>query len=1167
MAKFSLGISTKDLTGAALPYQLVEIETIDSAGRQARFPRIGSALGGVVPPTFYSVRTDGNGDAVVSLEQTPASGYFYRAFIAYTDPSTGQSAEYDKAFALTADNPLHTLQRYEIQPQHPSVDPTLTQFLRFVQDWAQRYADGHVVRARRENLPEDVAYTDDVLGFSTVRNEAIEQAMAALARGYTLLFGTATPDANSKILDSHVTAREVAERSAIIQQSSGTFTWSSPARQFKSPAAAISLPAVGDADWIIVEIADTQGAHEAHWIDLDVLHDAGLPAVAAGDAVSTSNGIIITDSGSMGNIDLWVGKTSDNNLLMASGQSTGETHVQVYRVGAIGTALSAAEVNALIAAATKAFAQAGSTDTPDAADLAADPTVGKVLKVAADLSAAWEDETSGQTEAEVEAIVRRLDKGIKFVGSPLPPVGSYNAGDLAWVNGDGLYEVVAGSVASNSLPAEAWTPSRLTNTMLYGFDRRTAGPGITPFGSRPAGWPAGVLSLFRDNANTVWLYAVPGTFGTSRTDAVEITANGVPLHLPYLRTANGYDHYAVGPLSNAPWSDAEIQVAIHALGGVTPFLSATKDWSKQDSFNSQTAAKLLAGGREADSQIAWTQNANHELIATIKPGVVAAQLPDNLKLLDRNVVRGGWRAEPGLDHSDPQGTAYTEQTATAETYQASTNVGTEAVNQNMAMRIPKSLFAVQPTDADLALIRISTGDDGAEVISTAGNLTYLGDGTSDGSGQYWYYNFALNRIPAGSILAVQWDAATELDHVDIDADDIRGLDVAVEALQRGEVQIHRFTEEPTHVIGYPENTLALVDISDTPELWIVGEDQSQAKNDEVRSTFSFVLDGATHSADFTDGAGAITNNTAANGMDLALQVSLEGNPTFAPPGYKLSLVLQWQGLSDPAPTAAPTNFFGQFRRHGSSDAWATIGERFVPSQPRNVTVLGTQGVQWEVNLTQAEWNAIQNAGGIDFRLARDQAFTHPYLFHESTGLVRGAWERVTNRLVAGAVRYWADADSNIQRYDGAAWMDVPLPQAITAADIGATIPTNAAVAASAGGSTVLSQSLALLRGDKVVLSASVQLDLSGAVGTTVSLVLQHKEAADDWSTVATPATEFYNTGRSNAANADEREVVLIREYAATADGTIDFRVLFTSTDTAHRALYRVLEWEILKATS
>ena len=207
-------------------------------------------------------------------------------------------------------------------------------------------------------------------------------------------------------------------------------------------------------------------------------------------------------------------------------------------------------------------------------------------------------------------------------GSALPSAAGLDEDDLFFKSNDGLYKVVDSAVPSNSLPAVRWTPSRNGAYLEWGFDLRD---GVSQFGSRPTGWPDTVQALIQDGNNMVWLYSTPGTFSTAVNGIVEVIVNGTTLSLPYDRTAQGTDHYSIGPLSRTQWGTDEVSIAIHALGGPTPFQSVTKDWSKQDSVAPDALAALLAGQSDPRSSLDWRRSGG-KFIGTLKDDAVARRV-------------------------------------------------------------------------------------------------------------------------------------------------------------------------------------------------------------------------------------------------------------------------------------------------------------------------------------------------------------------------------------------------------------------------------------------------------------------------------------------------------------------------------------------------------------
>ncbi len=166
----------------------------------------------------------------------------------------------------------------------------------------------------------------------------------------------------------------------------------------------IALPAAG---WIII---DFDGGR-TFWIDsakfrLGRAQVAGA-APAAGDSLQFPGAI---GHGSVF-IDIWLGHTAAQNILVSNRRGSGATGFSVYRVsiGSSSGGLTQAQVDARIGARVEAWATQGSGDTPAAADLADNPNVGQVLKAASDGDAEWANESGGLTQAQVDARVAAVE--------------------------------------------------------------------------------------------------------------------------------------------------------------------------------------------------------------------------------------------------------------------------------------------------------------------------------------------------------------------------------------------------------------------------------------------------------------------------------------------------------------------------------------------------------------------------------------------------------------------------------------------------------------------------------------------------------------------------------------------------------------------------------------
>ncbi len=562
MALHTLHVSTLNLDLGVLPYQLVRVEAVDQYGRTGETARWVNAATGVVVPTSFSGRTNAQGMLDIFLETTPA-GHYYRVTIMNTEPNVGEVAVWSRTIRFLDDIHLHETTDNVLAPPHSSTSPVFQAFLRHVQDWAQRYDDGHIVPIRRENLPSDVAFTDDILTFATVRQEANDQARDYVESAYAFLFGTRSPGPNTVFLASH------------------------------------------------------------------------LP----------------TGQGGGGN----------------------------------GATLDAAAVVALIRSHVKDKAELGGQN--------------------------WDWNTD--------------------------------------------------------------------------IDNRPDIPAASP-----------------------------------------------------------------------------------------PFTAA-------------------------------------DAVAAIK-----AALP-NVERLNDDVVDGSWRAEDGLWLSPIADDAYTEATAKAATYTATRTVAARETGKNIAFRVPKTLYEIQPSTDDLALFRVVTGDEAEALVIATTGATYLGD-----DDHYWYYNLPIADIPAASKLQAQWDAPDQLEHIDIAARFISGLEAAIRAVTHGNagglVILPHSVDAPTATTGVAEGTIQLVEPS-TGAPYIIGlTTEEMAVENRGRGTV--ILDGASKDADWR-GNGTIAGNTAADGAPFDIAWSLGfvdgGDPRY----QRLTVAIRTMAVTQ----AVNPTFYVRVRRVGDQ-TWTNLGQ-------------------------------------------------------------------------------------------------------------------------------------------------------------------------------------------------------------------------------------------------
>ena len=156
------------------------------------------------------------------------------------------------------------------------------------------------------------------------------------------------------------------------------------------------------------------------------------------------------------------------------------------------------------------------------------------------------------------------------------------------------------------------------------------------------------------------------------------------------------------------------------------------------------------------------------------------QLPDDLQLIDRNIVRGGWRSEPLflVLEADARATAYDRDTARAfnpdqfeESWDSTAQTGNTNVNQ--LVRVSRDLFHSKPTAQELTRLRLVLDEDFEVAIPLTEDM-YLGD-DSDSNPQYDFYSVPIPILPAESYFYTQLDAPTELENVSIPAANVVGL--------------------------------------------------------------------------------------------------------------------------------------------------------------------------------------------------------------------------------------------------------------------------------------------------------------------------------------------------------------------------------------------------------
>ena len=838
MARFNLSISTKDLTGAPLPQQLVEIESINTAGVRDRFPHVEAGVGGVVPPTFYSVRTDNEGNATVSLEETPSRGYGYRASIQYTDPATGNAASYLKLFGVTADVALHGASAFDLDGTVPG-GITTADFYRLlyqsVEEWCIKNnvelpradelvahpvvdyvlkvaADGFL-RAAPEisghwspigsvfgpnfsgtTWVEDTALTIPATGFfrldfgkgrvfefnanefrrlpaGTSGSEPADGSFVKLPSAEGLNDYYVGRAANNHLLVSSragtgsaaIRMYQVAGTPAgpvppapegIEAHSEGTFNLSSPARVFKSPAAAISLPDHDDYPEIIIDNTDGMGAHEQHWVNNETL--SALDAVSPGDAPTTANSIIFPDSGSTGQVDIWIGRTADNNLLLATQATTGSVSITVKKVGVLSAASGggvdlagvAAEIRRLVF--TDGGTRIGDNELPTRLSAVNLTTLINGLIAAHPQQT---DPATGKSIGDNRAAIAALESDLRFQTQLF----------------SGTVRQVAGG-ASNGLAGPVANPSneegRKLTFALSGSNYTHTLAVAALYAKAPVN-QTDVLNesnavAFTDPATTTTYYLARGNNGRlqyaredSGTDTFTLTDDRVDLKSSSRLSSTG--------------AAAQIDYNTEIRNKPTPAAAWAQQGQPQPARAlTQTEVNALANAR-IDARVepaGLLDNAATWALSKMDAALRAlAAAKDNLLLLARKVRRGGWRDDAALSVSNYRAVTSSEDEARTDTYYSQLPAqGPGATNVYLVGRIARTLFDGRPTGSDLERIA-AIQDDGGTRIASSG---YIGESVD---GDYYYYQFTIDIQPADAQPKLQYDGPLEVD-VDVPWSDV-----------------------------------------------------------------------------------------------------------------------------------------------------------------------------------------------------------------------------------------------------------------------------------------------------------------------------------------------------------------------------------------------------------
>lgn len=156
----------------------------------------------------------------------------------------------------------------------------------------------------------------------------------------------------------------------------------------------------------------------------------------------------------------------------------------------------------------------------------------------------------------------------------LPSAAAYGTGTVAYLEGDGWYEVIESGQPSATLTI-TWTPAADPDGNDPGF---VSGAAVN-YGARPPGMPSGVHTFFADDADhRIWMKAARGLFAAQ---GATVTIGSRVWDLAYDETVGSVDQFFSGGAAAAPWlTGTAVTFVIHALGGATPFTATSKSWHR-----------------------------------------------------------------------------------------------------------------------------------------------------------------------------------------------------------------------------------------------------------------------------------------------------------------------------------------------------------------------------------------------------------------------------------------------------------------------------------------------------------------------------------------------------------------------------------------------------------
>ena len=192
----------------------------------------------------------------------------------------------------------------------------------------------------------------------------------------------------------------------------------------------------------------------------------------------------------------------------------------------------------------------------------------------------------------------------------------------------------------------------------------------------------------------------------------------------------------------------------------------------------QSAGDVTVDASAFDGNLGINDNTVQKVAQKFDDFSYSYELPDKLKLIQRNITTGGWRSDAALAVSagSPGAAAYTLATARTAAFSsrypptANTDLG-PATTRPIVVRVARSLYESVPIAAESSRIRVNFDEENL-VSRTLAQGTHLGRSADN---RYDYFSMGRIALPAEAVLTAQVDAPTELENVAIPSESITGL--------------------------------------------------------------------------------------------------------------------------------------------------------------------------------------------------------------------------------------------------------------------------------------------------------------------------------------------------------------------------------------------------------